>query len=360
MSTFEPIWNAIPYPSFVLDAENTIVAANIAAEHFSSQSQRVLIGRKLSRFCGEDGAVMDLIGQVRRAGVSFAQHDIDILWLDLPPRTSHIHAAPVHENDGQILLQIQPRGIAEKMDRSLSHRSAARTVTGMAAMLAHEIKNPLAGISGAAQLLAMGLSKEDQELTTLIREETDRISKLLDRVEQFGDLRPTARQPVNIHDILNRAKLSAASGFARHVKFIEEYDPSLPPTAGDGDQLMQVLLNLIKNAAEATPAVGGQITLRTAYRPGVTMALPGGGRESLPLQVSISDNGKGVPHDLKKDLFDPFVSSKAAGSGLGLALVSKVVADHGGVIEYDSDPGWTTFRLVLPIWKEPRMRKGTR
>ncbi|MBB5514787.1 two-component system nitrogen regulation sensor histidine kinase GlnL [Rubricella aquisinus] len=358
MTAFEPVWNAIPYPAFVIDKAGVIVSANIAAEHFAAQSQRALVGRKFSRFCGEDGALMDLVGQVRRAGVSFAQHDIDIMWLDMPPRTAHIHAAPVYERGEDILILIQPRSIAEKMDRSLSHRSAARTVTGMAAMLAHEIKNPLAGISGAAQLLEMNLSEADQELTTLIREETARISKLLDRVEHFGDLRPTARQPVNVHDILNRAKLSAAAGFAKHVRFIEEYDPSLPPTAGDKDQLMQVILNLIKNAAEATPAVGGIITLRTAYRPGVTMALPGGGRESLPLQISISDNGKGVPEDLKKDLFEPFVSSKAAGSGLGLALVSKVMADHGGVIEYDSDPGWTTFRMMLPVWKEPRMRKG--
>ncbi|MEL6584414.1 MAG: ATP-binding protein [Pseudomonadota bacterium] len=353
----EAVWNAFPYPTFVIDAQDRILAANTAAEVFSGVSIRSMRYRVLSRYVGDDSTLMDLIGQVRREDVSFAQHNLEVHWLDAAPRLSTVHAAPIHDVPGQVLIQIHQRGIADKMDRSLTHRSAARTVTGMAAMLAHEIKNPLAGISGAAQLLEMNLSEEDHELTQLIREETVRIEKLLDRVEQFGDIRPATKTQVNIHDVISRAKLSAEAGFAKHVKFHEDYDPSLPPTIGDADQLIQVIMNLIKNAAEATPKVGGQITLRTAFKPGVMIALPGGGRESLPLQVTVSDNGKGVPEDLTRDLFEPFVSSKAAGSGLGLALVSKIMADHGGVVEFESDPGWTTFRLMLPIWKEPRKSK---
>ena len=356
----EAVWNAFPYPTFVIDAEGAILASNTAAEVFSLVSRKGLRGKLLSRYLGEDSAIMDLVRQVWRTDVSVAQHGVDVAWHDQQPRMADVHAAPLHEVPGQVLLQIHPRGMADKMDRSLSHRSAARSVTGMAAMLAHEIKNPLAGISGAAQLLEMGLSEEDQELTMLIREETVRIEKLLERVEQFGDIRPTAKAPVNIHDVIARARLSAEAGFAKHVRFVETYDPSLPSTVGDADQLIQVLMNLIKNAAEATPSVGGQITLRTAYRPGVTIALPGGGRESLPLEVTVSDNGCGVPTDLRADLFEPFVSSKAAGSGLGLALASKVMADHGGVVEYQSDPGWTTFRLMLPIWKEKAERSARR
>ena len=356
----EAVWNAFPYPTFVIDAEGAILASNTAAEAFSLVSRKGLRGKPLSRYLGEDSAIMDLVRQVWRTDVSVAQHSVDVAWHNQQPSMADVHAAPLHETPGQVLLQIHPRGMADKMDRSLSHRSAARSVTGMAAMLAHEIKNPLAGISGAAQLLEMGLSEEDQELTTLIREETVRIEKLLERVEQFGDIRPTAKAPVNIHDVIARARLSAEAGFAKHVRFVETYDPSLPPTVGDADQLIQVLMNLIKNAAEATPSVGGQVTLRTAYRPGVTIALPGGGRESLPLEVTVSDNGRGVPTDLHADLFEPFVSSKAAGSGLGLALVSKVMADHGGVVEYQSDPGWTTFRLMLPIWKEKAERSARR
>ena len=350
---FEAIWSAIPNPAMVIGADDKIILANSAAETFTSMSVKQLRRRRIQSFVGEDSVIMDLVSQARTAGVTFAQYDIDLTWVERIPQTAHVHAAPVHDQPGQVFIQIVPRGIAEKMDRSLTSRSAARSVVGMAAMLAHEIKNPLAGISGAAQLLAMTLDEENQELTTLIREEAERISTLLERVEQFGDLRAVAQEPVNIHDILQRAKLSAQAGFGAHVRFIEDYDPSLPPTMGDADQLMQVMLNLIKNAAEATPRVGGSITLRTAFRPGVTLNLPGGGRERLPLQISISDNGSGVPPELKKDLFEPFVSSKATGSGLGLALVSKVMADHGGVVECESDPGWTPIRLLMPIWKAP-------
>lgn len=348
--SYDQLWNSLPQPVLLLCPENRILDANATAQTFLSMSLSTLQGTPIARHAGASSAVMDLLSQSRQGHVSLAQYNVELYWPEHPPRVVDLHAAPVSEGQGEVVLIIHPRAMAERMDRSLTFRSAARSVAGMAQMLGHEIKNPLAGISGAAQLLAMSLPDQEQELTDLIREEADRIRTLVDRVEQFGDIRPLHRKPVNVHDILQRAKLSASAGFARHVRFVEEYDPSLPPTAGDADQLMQVLLNLIKNASEATPEVGGLVTLRTAYRPGVKLALPGGRRESLPLQISISDNGRGVPEEIKRDIFEPFVSSKSGGSGLGLALVSKIVADHGGVVECESDPGWTTFRLRLPVW----------
>lgn len=216
-------------------------------------------------------------------------------------------------------------------------------------MLAHEIKNPLAGISGAAQLLEMGASTEDQELTAVIQQEVQRIGELLQRVDAFGDMGLAKRSPVNIHDVLDRAGKAAKVGYAAHVRFVEEYDPSLPPTFGDPDQLTQVVVNLFKNAAEAMPPVGGVLMIRTAYRAGVKVRTNRGQTESLPLQIEVSDNGEGVPEELKPHLFEPFVTSKANGSGLGLALVSKVITDHGGMISCDSTPGFTTFRILLPV-----------
>ncbi|CAN5641945.1 ATP-binding protein [soil metagenome] len=350
-ASFEAVWSGMPYPALVIAPDDAIRAANPAAEGFAGISLRQLCGQPLARFLGPGSAVLDVVHQARRGGVSVAQYDMAVGWGGVGDHHHNVHATPLHETDGDILLLFHPQGLAEQMDRSLSHRSAARSVTGMAAMLAHEIRNPLAGIRGAAQLLEMSLSDGERELTGLIQEEAARIGKLVERVEAFGDLRPAQRSAINIHDVLDRAKRAARAGFAAHARFTEDYDPSLPPTAGDPDQLLQVFQNLLKNAAEAVPRVGGVIGIATAYWPGVKMMHPGGRRESLPLVVTISDNGPGIPETLIRDIFDPFVSSKAGGSGLGLSLVSKFIADHGGVVECDSRPGRTRFRLRLPIWQ---------
>lgn len=352
--TYEAVWNALPQAAMILSDDDRFTMVNGAAENFLGISAKALSGRSASEVFGEASRMMDLVGQSRKGpGLSVAEHGMELSLPDRPPRIVDLHVSSMPEVSDGVLVLIQPQTLAERMDRSLSHRAAARSVIGLSAMLAHEIKNPLAGISGAAQLLSMQLGDQETELCELIREEADRIASLLDKVEQFGDNRPTQLSPVNIHDVLDRARLSAKSGFAQHVRFVEEYDPSLPPTAGDPDQLMQVFLNLLKNAAEAAPKVGGMIAIRTSYRPGIRMAAPSGRRESLPLQILISDNGPGVPDSLKRDIFEPFVTSKATGSGLGLALVSKIIASHGGVIECESDPGWTTFRLLLPVWSDP-------
>ena len=352
--SYESVWNALPQAAVILDDQDMFTRVNGAAESFLGLSARALMKRKAGEVFGAASRVMDLVGQARRGpGVSVGEHGMQLTLPDRPPSIVDLHVCSLPDLPGATLLMIHPQSIAERMDRSLTHRAAARSVIGLSAMLAHEIKNPLAGISGAAQLLSMQLGDGETELCELIREEADRVAKLLEKVEQFGDNRPMALEPVNIHDVLDKAKLSAKSGFGSHVRIVEEFDPSLPPTAGDPDQLMQVFLNLLKNAAEAAPKVGGMVSIRTSFRPGIRMAAPSGRRESLPLQILISDNGPGVPDSLKRDIFEPFVTSKSSGSGLGLALVSKIVADHGGVVECESDPGWTTFRLLLPVWSEP-------
>jgi two-component system, NtrC family, nitrogen regulation sensor histidine kinase GlnL len=271
--------------------------------------------------------------------------------------TADVQAVPMADQSGRIILHIQPRSIAQMMGRQLSHQGAARSVVGVASLLAHEIKNPLSGIRGAAQLLEASVSGSDLDLTALICSEVDRIAKLVDSMEGFTDTRPLERTPENIHAILGHVIHLAQNGFARGITLKERYDPSLPPLLGNKDKLIQLFLNLLKNASEAVPASGGEILVTTAYRHGVRVALKGSAkRMSLPLEVCIIDNGPGAPAEIADYLFDPFVSSKTNGSGLGLALAAKVVGDHGGIIEYDRQdaPPRTIFRILLPVHKEDR------
>ena len=351
MTLVENLWSVLPLPCLIIDADNRIGGVNAAAETFLSTGQSQLRGRSVEAVFGEGSRVTEVVARARSRKGDASDHNIEFFWPRRLVEKIDLIASATDGSD-DVLLVLQPRSIAEKIDRSLTHRNAARSIVGLGSMLAHEIKNPLAGISGAAQLLEMNASDEDRQLTELIREEAERIETLVNRVESFGDNGPLKREPVNIHDVLDRAKRSAEAGFGAHVRFHEEYDPSLPPVPGDQDQLIQVILNLLKNAAEATPEVGGVISLKTAYRAGVAMAGPRGARIGVPLLLQISDNGVGVPEDLQQDMFEPFVTSKKSGSGLGLSLVSKVIADHGGSIECISRPGWTTFMVRLPIWRE--------
>ncbi len=349
---FETIWSALPIPAMIVSADGRIDGMNQAAENFVSVSSRHIEGHALSEYLGTSSRIVDLVNQASTQSVSVVQYDVELGWHDKRLKLGTLQANPVG-NQGQVLLLLNPRGLAEKMDRSLGYRSAARSVTGMAAMLAHEIRNPLAGISGAAQLLAMNLDDADREITTLIQDEARRIGDLVTRVEAFGDQGPVVAHPVNIHDVLDRTVRAAKAGFAAHVRFTEDYDPSLPPTVGDADQLIQVFQNLIKNAAEAVPQSGGVINIRTGFRPGVRLTIPGTKSSGLPLEVVLTDNGRGIAQDLIESIFDPFVTTKAAGSGLGLSLVSKILAAHGGVIECESLDTGTAFRILLPVWDGP-------
>jgi two-component system, NtrC family, nitrogen regulation sensor histidine kinase GlnL len=342
-------WASLPVPALLIDADGTVMEINPAAELFLNLSARSLQGQALLERLHIDAPMEEAMARVRLNQSAVVINDVEITTGERAPVHCRIQIAPMQDHRDVLMVLISPRDIADRLGRSSAVKTAAKSAIGMAEMLAHEIKNPLAGISGAAQLLAMNLSVEDRELSDLIVEETRRIVKLLEQVEQFGNLRPPERQSVNLHDALDRARRSAMVGFARNMAIVEDYDPSLPNTFADPDQLMQVFLNLIKNAAEASGPDGGTIKLRTFYDLSLRMRQKDGSGNPLALQIEIIDDGPGLPPGIADNIFEPFVSGRENGTGLGLALVSKIISDHDGWIAVDSVPGRTVFRVSLPL-----------
>ncbi len=349
----DSVLGALPAATLVVDDKSNVRYANLAAEQLFQSSATILSGETLADILPPQSPISALVDQAVNTGTPTSAYSV---ILDTPKtgvRTMTVHVAPIVDSPGWAVISLLEQTRAMKISQQLEHRNSARSVTAMAALLAHEIKNPLSGIRGAAQLLGQSAAEDDRKLTQLICDEADRIVALVNRMEVFSDDRPLEREPVNIHVVLERVRRLAENGFAKHVKFVERYDPSLPPVAGNLDQLVQVFLNLVKNAAEAVPEDGGEIQLSTAYQPGVRVAVQGGAeRVQLPLVVTVQDNGSGIPEDLWPHMFDPFITTKQKGSGLGLALVAKIISDHGGVIEFETGRSKTAFRVMLPIMHE--------
>ncbi|SDX49122.1 two-component system sensor histidine kinase NtrB [Roseicitreum antarcticum] len=346
------IWASLPVPTVLLAPDDNGIEVftdcNPAAEQFLSASRRSLMSTPAFDRLMIDAAIELALDRARANRAAIFINDVLVGTGDRAPIICNLQLAPLGDDPNIVMMLIAPREIAGRLGRAEAVKSAAKSAIGMADMLAHEIKNPLAGIAGAAQLLSMGLKAEDLELTDLIVEETRRIVKLLEQVEQFGNQRPPECRAVNLHDILERARRSVMVGFAAHMSVSEAYDPSLPLTWGDPDQLQQVFLNLLKNASEAQPG-GGRIRIKTFFEQSLRVRGPDGQGVALPLHVEIIDDGPGLPPSIAADIFDPFISGRENGTGLGLALVSKIIADHGGWIAVDSAPGRTVFRVSLPM-----------
>ena len=342
-------FDLIPEPAMVVDREGALVAVNEAAEALFGQGLALLARGRFKAALPPDSPLVSLITRAYAEEGAVRERGIEIALFGHPTFAADGAAAPL--GDGAVLLTLHVKSGALGVDR-VTDIAGLRSVVGLGRMLAHEIKNPLAGIRGAAQLLKSGAKANDVPLAQLIMDETDRVRRLVDRMEAFSDDAPPQRASVNIHQVLDRVRALAANGVAEGLTLKENFDPSLPPVWGEEDQLIQIFLNLVKNAAEAAHSRRdgrGEVVISTAYRHGVRVrAGDGKPAQGAPLEVRVQDNGPGVPPHLRDHLFEPFVSSKANGVGLGLALVAKLVAGHGGLIDFESEPGRTTFRVLLP------------
>jgi two-component system, NtrC family, nitrogen regulation sensor histidine kinase GlnL len=352
--------HALPQIVIAVGPNNRIQYVNAKAELYFNASSVILLRMVLEDLFHFDSPILSLVGQVQRGRSGINEYNVEI--GSIRHKTSELmdlQVTPMSFDGQTVIIVMQPRTIAQKIERQLAHRGAARSVTGLASMLAHEIRNPLSGIRGAAQLLESSIDQEDRTLTTLICDETDRISRLVGRMEVFGDNNVADYEMINIHSVLGHVLQVAKTGFAKDIEIIEDYDPSLPKLRGSRDLLVQMFLNLVKNAAESISGtrMRAKIWLTTSYRPGVSFTVPGTRtKTNLPLQITVEDNGPGIPDDIRSFLFDPFVTTKASGTGLGLALVAKTVKDHGGIIEYEQINERTVFKVLLPHQTPVRKR----
>jgi two-component system nitrogen regulation sensor histidine kinase GlnL len=348
---FRQLAASLPLPLLVIGPEDEIVFANPASERFFGAAADLLSGRVLPDVKGSHTPLLSVIAQVRARDAPVEACDVPMRRSRGGDRLVDIVGAPYASIRGAVVVTLHEREFAQRMHRQRAFHDGLRSLNGMAAVLAHEIKNPLLGIRGAAQLLEENLGEPERCLTQLICAESDRIRVLIDSMEAFGDARERAFNPVNVHEVLDRARAIARNGFASHAKFRDAFDPSLPLVSGDCDRLIQVFVNVLRNASDAIPETGGEIYLATAFCAGVSLGTDGGARRALPLEVTVRDNGSGIAPHLLPHIFDPFVTTKQRGAGLGLALVTKIVSEHGGMVECDSVPGRTEFRVLLPVLK---------
>lgn len=329
----------------LLGPDLVIKGVNPAAEQLTGIGTKRLVGRKLSEIAqfGEarflerleraDSPISALSVKTRFGGQQ--EHKLDLIL------------SPVIDHPGWQMLAMNDIGATESLGEG------EEPLLRAPAILAHEIKNPLAAIRGAAQLLGRKAAQSDKGLTTLITDEVDRIAKLVDRMQSLGREKPEPVAPCNLHEAVRRAISVIAAAGEDDVELREEFDPSLPEVLGNEDGLVQVLINLISNARDACRGENEpQIVIRTRFVSGLMLTAIRLGRPvKLPIEIRVSDNGPGIDPALRDHIFEPFVTGKKNGQGLGLALVNKLLRDMDGRISHERDEseGWTHFKVHLPM-----------
>ncbi len=353
---------SLPHAVLLLKPGHTIAAANPAAEQVLGHSMRRLSGRRLEAiltFVDER-----LIERIKDEETPVSAREIVVAIRDKGTRRIDITVAPVADWPGWQLLTIHDNTPTDAFgaDSGGADNAALRGPE----IMAHEIKNPLAGIRGAAQLLARRVEDRDRALTDLITGEVDRIATLIDRMQRLSRKTPPIVEPCNLHEAARRAidVLRAGDPSGKGARIEEEFDPSLPSVMGSPDGLVQVMINLLANAREACSDVpDARVVIRTRFASGLQLHTTDSGQPvRLPIELRVSDNGPGVPLAMRDHIFEPFVTTKKSGQGLGLPLVRKLVRDMSGRIGHERDEatGWTHFRVHLPIAPEARTRASNR
>jgi len=334
-----PWADAAPAPLLGVDDADRIRFMSAAAADLFATSRRTILGQSLDDAFGVDAPLGALVRRARSSAGTVTETDIALIGPGFALGQVTALAAPAGV-EGQVSLLLLPTPRTRAAPIVPSH-SAART-------LAHEVRNPLAGIRAAAQLIARGNDEDATTLANLICDEVDRIRRLTDRIDPLDALGPTQLAPVNVHEALGRVRALIASG-APHVRLSESYDPSLPLIRGDLDQLIQAFLNIPQNAVEAMMGQeGAALTLATSFRSGVRLRAAGG-RARAQLEVRVIDNGPGIEPEVATRLFEAFATTKPGGMGLGLTIAAEIVSRHGGGIEVESSRGRTMFAVTLPI-----------
>lgn len=338
--------HALPDPVVGFNRRLGVGFSNHAAQAFFGLSEKQFLDKDMAGLLDDRSAVFASVEGTVRKNQTVTLHDIS-----LGKKVLNSIVVTTVEPDTWYLMVIREQPLQLARERNEKAKHSLKSAELVAKMLAHEIRNPLAGIRGAAQLLGKGkLSDDDRELASLIGRETLRIQGLVDRFNIFDEAPYSQYKPVNLHEVLNHVARVAKAEYGTGIEISEHFDPSLPDVHGHFDHLVQAKLNLIKNAAEAFPDKKGKIFLRTYYdnaaeyhpeRP-----------EKLPLCIEIEDNGQGITEEELVRIFQPYFTTKANGQGLGLPVVSKIVDDHGGTISVTSRPGKTVFKINLPVSTE--------
>lgn len=343
------LFQSHPAVTLILSANGMVIDVNQAAEQLFNRGRASLIGLSIDQLFHWSSRT-NLSAMLTEPGKSLWAYAIELQSPGGESIVADIAVASAGTTSGWRILAVHPVPRSGRMPFR-KPGSAGRSAGAAAAMLAHEIKNPLSGIRGAAQLLGKDNPPGNPaELSALIVGEVDRIAKLIDSMQGFTRDAVLPCTSINIYPAIAQAKGIAQQGFGANIRFVEEFDPSLPPVTANHDALVQILINLIKNGCEAAQhAPGPTVRLITAFRHGLSWdSGEGRGQRPLPVEICVADNGHGVDDALADAIFDPFVSSKRDGQGLGLALVDKLTRDMGGLVQHDRSGDWTRFRVHLP------------